>query len=222
MEKLERIVLAICATFVLAAGPGVAKAQVGRPDYRAANPPTAVGNPRHGAQIAAAQCASCHGSDGNSANPNYPKLAGQNPAYLYRQLWAFKKGERPSTVMAATLGSLTDSDLADVSAFYATRTAIPDRLSDPTLAGAGKRIYYGGRPSCAMCHEGGGTPMMGMMGGGAAQNAPLLRGQHAFYTLRQLNEFASGQRKGGIMNQIAAQLNASERRAVAEYIAGMH
>lgn len=181
-----------------------------------------TGDPHHGSKVAAAHCASCHGANGNSTNPQYPKLAGQDAAYLYRQLWAFKDRQRPSAVMQAIVALLSDADLADVSAYYEAQTIRPDPVPNRRLANAGQQLFYAGRPSCAMCHEAGGMPMMGMMSGGRTGTPPRLAGQHAPYTLQQLDAFASGQRQGGIMNQIAAQLDRAQRRALAAYIAGKH
>ena len=182
----------------------------------------AAGDPQHGGKVAAEKCASCHGPDGNGGAAATPKLAGQKAAYLYRELWAFKRGGRPSAVMHAVVAPLSDADLADAAAYYADRRVRPDAVSDPALAQAGERIYYAGRPSCAMCHDGGGMSMMGMMGGGMAPNAPRLRGQHAGYTLRQLDAFASGRRRGTVMNRVAPALTETERRAVAVYLSGTH
>ena len=220
MKNLKSVAMFAGGGTVLAVAVGLAMAQMNGPPggwSNAANGGKA-GNPDHGKAVATAHCASCHGDTGNGANPQYPKLAGQKAAYLYGQLWAFKKGSRPSTVMESIVKPLSDSDLADVSAFYSEQAARPDKVADKGLASAGEQIYYAGRPSCAMCHEGGGMPMMGMMGGGT-QNAPRLKGQHAAYLLQQLDAFASGQRSGSVMNQIAASLSEQERKAVAEYLA---
>lgn len=221
MDNLQRILLGVCVALAFAASPHPAAAQMVGP--AGAGPKTsgavgAVGDAHRGRSIAAAHCASCHGADGNNDHAQDPKLAGLDPAYLYRQLWAFKRGERQSAVMQGVVAPLTDADLADVSAYYGDQTVRPDPVTDPAAARSGEQIYYAGRPSCAMCHQGGGMPRMGMMGGG---NAPRLDGQHALYTLQQLDAFASGQRQGTVMNRIAAQLSESERRAVAEYLAGI-
>lgn len=221
MIKLRTIALFLGGMAVLATAIGLAIAQMnGRPGgWSSSAAGDKAGNPNHGKGLAAAHCASCHGDTGNGSNRQYPKLAGQKAAYLYGQLWAFKRGERPSTVMGPIMKSLSDSDLADVSAFYSEQGVHADTVADTALAGTGEQIYYAGRPSCAMCHEAGGMPMMGMMGGGT-QNAPRLNGQHAAYLVKQLDAFASGQRQGSVMNQIAASLSEQERKAVAEYLAG--
>ena len=71
-----------------------------------------------GQKLAHAKCAGCHGEDGNSSNPQIPKLAGQNPAYLYRQLWAFRQGTRESDMMSGIVATITDVDMADAASFY--------------------------------------------------------------------------------------------------------
>lgn len=222
MIRLRPLALFSGATAVLAIAVGLAMAQMSGPSGRSGfGSAMRGGDPGHGETVAAAHCASCHGDKGNGANPQYPKLAGQKAAYLYTQLWAFKQGSRASAVMDSIVKPLSDSDLADVSAYYAEQTMHPDPVADKDLASAGEDIYYAGRPSCAMCHEGGGMPMMGMMGGGV-QNAPRLAGQHAQYILQQLDAYASGQRQGSIMTRVAESLSEQERKAVAEYLAGRH
>ncbi len=220
MKNLRPVVLFAGTTVALAAAVGLAVAQMNGSPGGGSDPANGgkAGNPDLGKRVAATHCASCHGDTGNGTNPQYPKLAGQEAAYLYTQLWAFKRGSRPSAVMESIVKPLSDSDIADVSAFYSEQTMHPDKVADQRLASTGEQIYYAGRPSCAMCHEGGGMPMMSMMGGGA-QNAPRLKGQHAAYTLKQLDAYASGQRRGSVMNRVAESLNEQERKAVAEYLA---
>lgn len=222
MKNLKFIALLAGTIAVLAVAVGLAVAQMHGPAAGGWSSPAnggEAGNADHGKAVAAAHCASCHGDAGNGGNPQYPKLAGQKAPYLYAQLWAFKQGTRSSAIMASIVKPLSDSDLADVSAFYAEQPLQPDKVADAGLASAGEQIYYAGRPSCAMCHEGGGMPMMGMMGGGV-QNAPRLKGQHAAYILKQLDAYASGQRRGSVMNRVAESLNEQERKAVAEYLSG--
>ena len=116
-----------------------------------------VGDPQQGRTISEAKCASCHGADGNSADPKYPKLAGQDPAYLYWQLWAFKKDTRRSDIMAGIVAALSDSDMADAASFYSRQSRQPDAVRDERLAAVGERIFFaaagpGMSPPCAMCH----------------------------------------------------------------------
>lgn len=196
------------------------------------------GNPEQGRQVVKDYCANCHGADGNSADAKYPKLAGQDPAYLYQQLRAFKSGERRNQDMTTALTDLSETDLDDAVSFYSEQRRRPSAVVDPVLAAQGERIFfeasgYPGIPSCAACHDGGGgrgMPMMGggmMSGGGMMGSAgtgpvPDLNGQHAAYILDQLNRFATGERRDGIMNRIAGMMHESQRRAVAEYLSGLH
>ncbi len=188
---------------------------------------SAVGNPERGEHVAEDKCGVCHGPDGNSPDPKYPKLAGQTPAYLYRQLWAFKRGMRTSDVMSEIVATLSDADMADAASFYGRQTRKPDTIKDPRLAARGERIFFAGMPSCAMCHGSRGRPgmpmmgrgMMGMMHSGMA-DVPKLNGQHAIYIIDQLNRFAAGERQGKPMNRVAAALSEMDKRAVAEFLSG--
>ncbi len=224
-------VAVILANAVLLAGgaqtlterPGWSKAQYGGP---------AAGDPTQGQRIAEARCAACHGADGNSTDPRYPKLAGQNPAYLYSQLRAFRNGARRSDIMRGVAATLSRSDMEDAASFFSRQTIQPDMITNQDLAAFGERIFYAGMPPCAMCHgtsgEGGmpmmgmmGRGMMGMMGSGMMANAPNLNGQHAAYITDQLHRFATGRRQAMMMGRIAASLGETERRAVAEYLSGL-
>ncbi|MDE2236123.1 MAG: cytochrome c [Gammaproteobacteria bacterium] len=154
----------------------------------------------------------CHGADGNSGNPQYPKLAGQNPYYIYAQLQAFRSGQRSSVIMAGMVAVLSAQDANDAAAYLSAQTPQPDVVNDAKLAEAGRRIYFaslgpGMMNTCASCRHGGrrgGMSMMmggmGMMGRSTAGTVaiPRLNGQHAAYILDQLNRFASGQRAGSV------------------------
>ncbi len=98
-----------------------------------AQPNPAAGDPEHGKQVADSKCAACHGADGNSADPRYPKLAGQDPAYMYQQLWNFRSGFRNSEVMSGIAATLSGADAADVASFYTratmNRNAVKDRAA---------------------------------------------------------------------------------------------
>lgn len=196
------------------------------------------GDPDRGRGIAEAKCASCHGADGNGADAQYPKLAGQNLAYLDGQLWAFKTGARRSDIMSAIVAGLPEADLVDAASFYARQMIRPDRVKDTALVSLGQDIVYrgigGAVPACAMCHNAGGgmsmmmgrMPMMGMMGGGMMgrgmmADVPNLNGQHALYIVRQLDRFATGERPGTVMGRIAKALSKTDRRAVADFLSGL-
>lgn len=169
----------------------------------------------------AAVCSACHGPNGNSSNPEWPNLAGQGERYLIQQLKFFKEGKRNNPVMAPMAGTLSDQDMTDVAAYYATQK--PTGLeADPSYWEAGQKLYRSGDsarniPACIACH--------GPVGRGVAPAGyPLLRGQHSVYTQKQLNDYAAGARPGTnaeIMHTIAGRMTAEEIRNVSSYIQGM-
>jgi len=195
-----------------------------------------------GARVAETKCAACHGLDGNSRDPQYPKLAGQNPNYLYWQLQSFRNGVRASDIMSPMVASLSDGDVAAAASYYARQARQPDPIKDEALVFSGKRVFFLGAgggmgPPCAMCHGSAGQRrmpmmgrmpmgpgMMGMMGPGMMgmmADIPSLDGQHANYVIDQLNRFATGQRQGTMMNRIAAALTEADKRAVAEFVSSV-
>lgn len=183
---------------------------------------SAIGDPKQGKPIAEATCAGCHGPDGNSTDAHYPKLAGQNGAYLYWQLQAFKTGARKSDVMAETVKGLSDTDMANVASFYSEQTVKRDKGTDAGLAALGEQIFFQGVepgmvPACVMCHGGDGDRGMGMMME-MMTDAPGIKGQHAAYIIDQLNRFSSGERQSDVMGDIAAALSDTNKKSVAEYL----
>jgi len=171
-------------------------------------------------------CASCHGVDGNSSNPVWPKLAGQHQAYISRQLSLFKQGERPATVMAGMVAALNDEDMKNLAAFYASQKSSTGS-ADENLIEVGKAIYQGGVsklkiPACMACHgiTGQGNPLSGY---------PVLAGQHAAYTEQRLLAFKAGETlkdeddvNGKIMAGVVKYLSDDEIKAVASYIQGLY
>jgi len=175
----------------------------------------------NGAQKAAV-CAACHNADGNSTNPEWPKLAGQGARYLREQLKAFKAGVRKNPTMAPMAANLSDEDIKAVAEYFAAQRR-KIGAAKPELVSAGERLYRGGNnntgvPACMACHgpRGSGNPAAGY---------PALGGQHAVYTARQLDAYRTGERatdNNAIMRTIAAHLSAAEIEAVASYIEGLH
>ncbi|HSJ48677.1 MAG TPA: c-type cytochrome [Gammaproteobacteria bacterium] len=168
-----------------------------------------------------ASCVACHGADGNSMNPEWPTLAGQHPDYLVKQLRNFKDGDRNNALMSPMAAPLSDQDMQDLAAYYASQTAKPGQ-ADPDLVEQGRQLYRGGNMStgvaaCIACH--------GPMGAGnPPANFPALAGQHAAYTVNQLKAFKRGERAndaGKMMQNIAAKMSEAEMQAVASYIQGM-
>ncbi len=171
----------------------------------------------------ALQCASCHGADGNSVNPEWPKLAGQHADYLVKQLTYFEIGERENITMKPMASVLDAQGREDVAAFYAAQK-VSLGTADPELVELGERIYRSGNP------ESGVAPCMGCHGPNGAGNPaalyPALRGQHAKYIEIQLHGFAEGKRVNEnakkMMQLLARRMTNREIRAVASYIQGLH
>lgn len=179
---------------------------------------SADGNATAG-QIKAATCIACHGADGNSGSPQFPKLAGQNAGYLARELGRFKSGERKNPIMAGMAASLSEQNMQDVAAWFSSQT-VKTGEADPNLVKTGETIYRGGDkgsgvPACLACHGPDGV-------GNGPDNIPALAGQHAAYVVTQLQAFASGQRASPMMGTIASRLTTAQMQAVASYIEGLH
>jgi cytochrome c553 len=164
-------------------------------------------------------CAACHGADGNSAIPANPKLAGQHPAYLVKQLQDFKAGKRNSAVMMGFAAVLSDEDMKNVGAWLAAQKPKTGFAKDKDLVALGERIYRGGIPdrqiaACAGCHS--------PNGAGIPAQYPRLSGQHADYATVQLVAFRDGARGNSLqMTQVAAKMNDREIKAVSDYVAGL-
>jgi cytochrome c553 len=176
--------------------------------------------------IAAQVCAACHAADGNSTAPANPKIAGQFPEYIAKQLRDFKpqsgkKPARESAVMMGMVASLSDGDVKGLATYYAGQKLNPAAASDKDLAGLGQKIWRGGNvaagvPACAGCH--------GPAGAGLPGQYPRLAGQYAEYVEVQLKAFREGGRSNdanGVMRGVAGRLNDREIRAVAQYAAGL-
>ncbi|HRM63395.1 MAG TPA: c-type cytochrome [Acidovorax temperans] len=166
-----------------------------------------------------AVCAACHGADGNSAIAVNPTLAQQHPEYLVKQLQEFKSGKRNNAVMKGFATMLTDEDMKNIAYWVASKPAKAGFAKDKDLVTLGERIYRGGIAdrniaACAGCHS--------PNGAGIPAQYPRLSGQHADYTVAQLNTFRDGTRANSQqMTQVAAKLNDKEIKAVADYIAGL-
>ncbi len=166
-----------------------------------------------------AVCAACHGADGNSGTPAYPKLAQQHPEYLVKQLQEFKSDKRNNAVMKGFASALSDEDMKNIAYWVTTKKAKPGFAKDKELVTLGERIYRGGIadrqvPACAGCHS--------PNGAGIPSQYPRLSGQHADYAIAQLTAFRDGVRKNSLqMTQVAAKLNDREIKAVSDYIAGL-
>ena len=164
-------------------------------------------------------CATCHGAQGNSENPAWPKLAGQGAKYIVQQLRLFKNNVRHNVLMNAQVATLSDQDMQDIASYYAAQSRKPG-ATDPKLFSLGESIYRGGNaenevPACLSCHgpDGAGNP---------AAAFPRLSYQHALYTQERLKVFRLGVSHSEIMNGVSANLSDDEIKAVASYIQGLH
>ena len=193
---------------------------------RAADP--AKPDVNRGQAIATQVCASCHGADGNSSGGAYPKLAGQHPEYLVKQLMDFKtqpgakQPARNNAIMAGMAAALSSQDVVNVAAYFAAQTPKPGYAHDKNTVPLGEKIYRAGIaeravPACASCH--------GPTGQGIPVQYPRLSGQWAEYTVTQLDAFTQGpgaRNNSDPMHTIASRLSDSDIKAVADYIAGLH
>jgi cytochrome c553 len=186
----------------------------------AAEPPAAAKpDPAKGQTIATNVCGACHTADGSRGAPANPIIQGQHPEYLVKQLAEFKAGKRTNPVMQGFASTLSEADMKNVAAFYASKQAKPGFAKSKDTVSLGEKIYRGGIadrkvPACAGCH--------GPTGAGIPSQYPRLGGQHADYTEAQLKAFRENTRKNNLqMTGVAAKMNDKEIKAVADYIAGM-
>ena len=209
MKALNTLLAVLAA---VATGGFVASASASSPAAPAA-PDLAKG------QATAAVCSACHVADGSRGSPANPILQGQHPEYLVKQLQEFKAGKRKNAIMAGFAATLSEDDMRNVAAFYASKSAKPGAAKDKDLAALGEKIHRGGIadrniPACAGCHS--------PSGAGIPAQYPRLAGQHADYTEAQLTAFRSGARGNSAqMAAIAAKMNDREIKAVADYLAGL-
>ena len=186
----------------------------------------AAQNAARGQRIAGQVCAACHGADGNSVAATNPKIAGQLPEYLQKQLDDFKaqtgkKPARESAIMTPMAANLSDDDIQSLAAYYSGQKLRPASAADKDLAALGQKIWRGGIaasnvPACAGCH--------GPAGAGIPAQYPRLAGQFAEYVAAQLKGFKDGARSNdanGVMRGVAARMTEREIAAVAQYAAGL-
>ncbi|MBK6593496.1 MAG: cytochrome c4 [Burkholderiales bacterium] len=215
MKLIAQLLLAATA----AATPFLANAADAAPAPAAVVAKVAKPDLVKGEATYAAVCAACHGADGNSGTPAYPKLAQQHPEYLVKQLQEFKSDKRANAIMKGFATALSDEDMKNVAYWVSAKKAKPGSATDKQLVMLGERIYRGGIAerqiaACAGCHS--------PNGAGIPSQYPRLSGQHADYAVAQLTAFRDGIRKNSLqMNQVAAKLNDREIKAVSDYVAGL-
>ena len=170
-------------------------------------------------------CSACHGVDGNSTVPMWPKLAGQHESYLVRQLKLVQSGKRNIPEMTALVAGLSEQDMADISAWYASQAMAPG-IAETGKLQLGQSLYRAGNPetgtpSCSSCHgpNGQGNPVSGYA---------VLAGQHAAYIDKSLKKFRATNAYGeddapsAVMSGVARLLSDEEIAALASYIQGLH
>ncbi|GAA5315957.1 MAG: c-type cytochrome [Candidatus Pelagadaptatus aseana] len=182
----------------------------------------------------AVMCAACHGADGNSAAPSFPKLAGLGEKYLTKQMLDVKNGNRQIPEMTGMLDNMSEQDLADIAAFFNSKTTQLSGSKEMEVqvnSGAkvdalalGEKLYRGGNaevgvPACTGCHSPKGL-------GNDPAGYPRLSGQHAAYIEKQLKDFRAGNRVNDgdtrVMRSVAANLSDADIAALANYIAGLN
>ena len=168
-------------------------------------------------EIVGGRCFLCHGLEGESASPIYPRLAGQHWEYVAKQLTEFKNGKRKSDTMKPQAEELTPDEMKSLGVFFEKKKTTARPARDAELVAVGKYVFnrgnsYSGVPACASCHgaKGHGTPQL-----------PRLAGQHPRYLEDQLKQFNSRERTNdnAVMHTVASKLSELERNAVSEYIA---
>lgn len=174
-------------------------------------------------------CAACHGPDGNSPTDMYPKIAGQHAGYIYKQLKEYKlavttggKEGRNNAIMGGMVATLTDEDMKDLAAFYASQTMTPGTTPEDVVA-AGQQLYRGGDmdrgiTACIACHGPRGV-------GHSLANFPKISFQHAAYVKSQLEAFRDGSRANdmnGMMRDVAKKLTDEDIEILSKYLGGLH
>lgn len=184
------------------------------------------GDAARGQTIVASVCVACHGADGNSALAVNPKLAGQHPDYLLKQMKNFKAAdgkppERVNPVMNGMIAAYDEGQMRDLAAYFAAQTQKGETAKNRETIERGQKLYRGGDaskglPACAGCH--------GPTGTGIPAQYPRIAGQFAEYMEAQLRSFREGTRTNDpnrMMRTIALKMTDAEIKAVADYIAGL-
>jgi cytochrome c553 len=172
-------------------------------------------------------CQGCHGEEGISTEGLIPKLAGQYAKYIAKELRNYQAGIRSHQIMNAMAGTISDDDLADIAAYFASRPKMKGAGSDKKGAGSdnevGKKLFLHGDLSrtviaCINCH--------GVNGKGLTPNTstfPVIGGQQKDYIRRQLVNFRKDERTNSpnaIMNKITHKLTDDEIEGLADYVSG--
>ena len=184
-----------------------------------------LGDPAVPGKVLAQQvCSNCHGIDGNSTNPTFPKLSGQQPEYIVSELKEFRAHDRTTpaaqSYMWGIARALTNKQINQLAAYFSSHKNIPDKADNAKLIAEGKDIYVNGipgAPACANCH--------GADGAGGGNGAfPRIAGQHADYITKQLwvfkdtNQRPDGTLMKAITNGVPKSITAEQIKAVSMYL----
>lgn len=174
-------------------------------------------------QNKATVCSACHGAKGISSNPEWPNIAGQHEKYFIKQLQDYKQGkQRNAAGMTAILATLNEQDMDDLAAYYA-KMPVAQSTTPKEFLQRGEQLYRGGDfnkhiTACIACHGPKGT-------GNGQAGFPVLAGQHATYSIMQLQAFQEGKRTNDlnhIMQDISKQMSLEDMEAVSHYIEGLY
>ena len=184
------------------------------------------GDPARGEPIASTVCGACHGPDGNSQLAANPKLAGQHPEYLFKQMRNFKAAdgkqpERVNAIMNGMIAAFDENQMRDLAAYFASKSQTGEAAKSRETIEVGQKLYRAGDlskglPACAACH--------GPTGGGIPAQFPRIGGQFAEYTEAQLKSFREGSRANEparMLRMVAIKMTDAEIKAVADYVAGL-
>ncbi|MEO8718092.1 MAG: c-type cytochrome [Burkholderiales bacterium] len=170
--------------------------------------------------LATGVCAACHGLEGRSISPVFPRLAGQQSAYIMLQLDAFRSHARSDpnaqAYMWGMASQLSDDTIKALADYYASQAPVHEKTGDAALLAEGGKIYAQGITAqnvapCASCHG------PNAEGAGAF---PRLAGQHVDYLVAQLEGFKSGLRGNApIMSGVVRTMSPQQLKAVAAYAA---
>ena len=175
-------------------------------------------------QARSATCTACHGAEGNSVNPEWPNIAGQHATYTAQTLRAFREGKRQNVLMSSQAMMLSEEDIDNIAVYYEGLAGAAQSVANPDNVERGKALYRGGDnengvAACIACHGPAGR-------GNAAAGYPALNGQHATYTVKQLQDYASGARQSyaanEVMQTIASRLSQEDMEALASYVQGLY
>lgn len=191
--------------------------------------PAAKADIAKGKAIAATVCVACHGADGNSTIPANPKLAGQHADYIAKQLHDFKGNVRNNAVMLGMASGLSDDDMRNVAAWFASQEQKGDVAKNRDSVEFGQKLFRSGNlkkglPACAGCH--------GPAGHGIPAQYPRIGGQFSDYIEAQLKAFREAGTNPNpvngrandpnkMMQGVAAKMTDYEIKAVADYVAGL-